>query len=401
MKKLLAYLLCLLLLTACGGIKKNNEATPTGFIKIYNESSYSNQYTPLDIEQTSDGGYLILSSTAISTSAFPGIYIMKIDKDGKLISAKVLKSDYVSAVPNLLKNGTDYYIVCMNSLNLGTYILKMNEAGDVSENAYMSNVRYPLSVEFEQASSYIILQHYDKDNLQTNVSKISVTGTIAAKRYFSIGTGGFDVQQPIIDHLTGKGQKYPFLSGQLSGNTYYFNGFYNYTLSLCMFDFSWPAENDPAAAQGYHDERCISSLSPLGGNKVAASRYAYGNNYIIPSATVPTTSGTFTDNTDMGGFLIPELIGDAPFCLKEIEKDGRNILLYASTTKSSQVALYAYDAAGGQLLGSQYLGATNPYAMANVIQTSDGGIAVLATTQVAGRFARIAVFKLGKEELEW
>ena len=400
MRKSLVYLLLFLLVNACG-IKKNNEASPSGFLKIYNESSYSNQYTPLDIEQTSDGGFLILSSTVIATSAFPGIYIMKIDKDGKLLSTKLLSGNYVAAVPNLIKNGTDFYIVCMSSLNLGTYILKLNEAGDLSENAYISNMKYPLSAEFDLATSHIILQHYNKDDLQTNVSKISVTGTVAETRYFSIGTGGFDVQQPIIDHLTGKGKKYPFLSGHLSGNTFYFNGFYNYTLSLCMFDFSWPVEDDPAAVQGYRDERCINSVLPLGGNEIATSRYAYGNNYIIPSATVPTTSAKFTDNTGMGGFLIPELTGDAGMCLKEIRKDGQKILLYASTTKSGQVALYAYDAAGGQLLGSQNLGTTNPYTMANIIQTSDGGIAVLATTQVAGRFSRIAVFKMGKEELKW
>jgi len=400
MRKPLVFLLCFILISACG-IKKNNEASATGFLKIYNESSYSNQYTPLDIEQTSDEGFLILSSTVIATSAFPGIYIMKIDKDGQLISTKLLSGIYVGAVPNLLKNGTEFYIVCMNSQNLGTYILKLNEAGDVSENAYMSSMQYPLSAEFDLTTSNIILQHYNKNDLQTNVSKISVTGIVSATRYFSIGTGGFDVQQPIINYLTGKGKKYPFLSGHLSGNTYYFNGFYNYTLSLCMFDFSWPVENDPGVAQGYRDERCISSVLSLGGNKTAVSRYAYGNNFIIPSATVPTTTATFTDNTSMGGFLIPELTADADMCLKEIQKDGQNILLYASTTKSGQVALYAYDAAGGQLLGSQNLGLTNPYTMANVIQTSDDGIAVLATTQVAGRFSRIAVFKLAKSELSW
>lgn len=400
MRKILLYLPLIILVCACD-IKKNKEAVPTGFLKIYNEASYSNQYTPLDIEQTSDGGFLILSSTKIESSSFPGIYVMRIDKDGLLLSAKALSEEYVSAVPNLLKNGKDFYIICLGQQNLSTYLLHVNEAAEISQAGLMSNVHYPLSAEFDLASSQIILQHYNKYDLQTNVSKISTTGKVTATRYFSIGTGGFDVEQPIIDHLTGKGKKYPFLSGQLSDNTYYFNGFYNYTLSLCMFDFGWDVDKDPATAQGYHDERCISSAFPLSATKIATSRYAYGSNYIIPSVTVPTTSGKFIANSDMGGFLIPELTGDAPVCLKEIQKNGQKILLYASTTKSSQVALYAYDALSGKLLGSQYLGTTNPYSMANVIQTFDGGIAVLATTQVAGRFPRIAVFKLGQEELNF
>lgn len=388
------------LICACD-IKKNKEATPTGFLKIYNEESYSNQYTPVDIEETSDGGFLILSSTVITTSSFPGIYLMKIDKDGKLISAKPLSEQYVSAVPNLLKRGKDYYIICLGAQNLSTYILHVDEAAQVSQTGLMNNVRYPLSAEFDASSSLIILQHYNKYDLQTNVSKVSVDGKVSGTKYFSIGSGGFDVEQPIIDHLTGKGKKYPFLCGQLSDNTYYFNGFYNYTLSLCMFDFSWTNDKDPAAAQGYRDERCISSVWPLGASKIATSRYAYGSNFIIPSITVPTTSGSFIANSDMEGYLIPELVYDAAIYLKEIQKDGKKILLYASTTKNSQIGLYAYDAISGTLLGSKYIGSSNPYSMANVIQTSDGGLAVLATTQVAGRFPRIAVFKLAKEELSW
>jgi len=400
MRYLILYFQLIIMCVSCD-IKKNKEATPTGFLKIYNETSYSNQYNPLDIEQTSDGGFLILSSTKIATSSFPGIYLMKLDKNGFILSAKLLSDEFVSAVPNLLKNGEDYYIICLGQQNLSTYILHVSESAEVTQSGLLNNVHYPLSAEFDLSSSQIILQHYNKYDMQTNVSKVSVTGQLSETKYFNIGSGSFDVEQPIIDHLTGKGKKYPFLSGQLGGNAYYFNGFYNYTLSLCIFEYSWTNDQEPASVQGYRDERCISSIFSLAGNKIATSRYAYGNNYIIPSTTVPTTSGSFIANSDINGFLIPELIGDAAICLKEIQKNGQPILLYASTTKGGQVALYAYDAASGNLLNSQYLGSTNPYTMASVIQTFDGGIAVLATTQVAGRFPRIAVFKLGKEELNW
>jgi hypothetical protein len=401
MKKFIPYILLLLTILYSCDIKKNKDAEPAGFLKIYNENTYSNQFTPLDIEQTSDEGFLILSAAKISISAFPGIYIMKVDKNGDVQSTKLLSDTYVSAVPNLIRDGNQYSFVCMDRQSLGTYIMQVSESGTTTETGFIDVMQYPLSVELDETSGKLIVQHYNKDDLLTLVTLVSKTGVVSASRAFTIGSGGFDVEQPIIDHLTGNGKRYPFLTGKLSGNTYFFNGFYNYTLSLCMFDFSWNDTDDPAAAQGYRDERCISSVAPIGGNKIATSRYAYGDNFIIPSTTVPTASGNFSANSDMNGYLIPEFIRDAPMCLKAMTLNGKNVLVYASTTKSSQVALFAYDAISGQLLGTKYLGATNPYAMANVIQTSNGGIAVLATTQVAGRFSRIAVFKLSSGELGW
>lgn len=400
MKNLILYILLVGCAFSCD-IKKNNDAQPSGFLKIYNENTYSNQYTPLDIEQTADEGFLILSAEKITTSAFPGIYIMKIDKNGSVQSAKSLSDTYVSAAPNLIRNGNEYYVVCMDRQNLGTYIMQVSESGEATQQAFIDVMQYPLSAELDETNGQILIQHYNKDDLQTLVTRVSKTGVVSASRTFGIGSGDFDVEQPIIDHLTGNGKKYPFLNGKLSGNTYYFNGFYNYTLSLCMFDFNWAPEDEPAAAQGYRDERCISSVLPMGTNEIATSRYAYGDNFIIPSATVPVNSGDFSANTDMNGFLIPEFIRDAPISLKAMTLNGKNVIVYASTTKSSQVALFAYDANSKQLLGTKYLGATNPYAMANITQTSDGGIAVLATTQVAGRFSRIAVFKVANSELGW
>lgn len=400
MKQAITCILLLVLIVSCD-MKKNKDAVPSGFLKIYNEGSYSNQYTPLDMEQTTDDGYLILSAAKIETSAFPGIYIMKIDKDGNALHTQLLSDTYVSATPNLIRNGSEYYFVCMDRQNLGTYIMSVSETGEATESAFMNEIQYPLSTELNESNAQLLIQHYNKDDLKTIVSSVTKTGTISASRSFSIGTGEFNVEQPIIDHLTGNGKTYPFLTGKLSSNRFYFNGFYNYTLSLCVFAFNWDKDDKPAAVQGYRDERCISSVIPIGPNQIATSRYAYGNNFILPSATIPINSNTFSANSDLEGFLIPELVYNAPMALKAMTINGRAMHVYACTTKSSKVLLMAYDASTHQLIGTKNVGATNPFEMANIIQTSDGGIAVLATTQIAGRFSRIAVFKIGKDELGW
>ena len=55
--------------------------------------------------------------------------------------------------------------------------------------------------------------------------------------------------------------------------------------------------------------------------------------------------------------------------------------------------------ATGTFISSRYLGFSNPYEIASLVQTSDEGLAVCGTTYLAGRFPRICIFKLSKEEL--
>ena len=77
----------------------------------------------------------------------------------------------------------------------------------------------------------------------------------------------------------------------------------------------------------------------------------------------------------------------------------KNALIYASTTLSKQIGLFFYDELTGKFMSSRYLGYSNPFEASDLIQTSDGGLAVCGTTYLAGRFPRICIFKLSKEEL--
>jgi len=73
--------------------------------------------------------------------------------------------------------------------------------------------------------------------------------------------------------------------------------------------------------------------------------------------------------------------------------------LYGSNTRSNQISLYGYDESTGEFLGSRYLGFSNPFEIAAITPTSDGGLAICGTTYVAGRFPRICLFKLANEEV--
>jgi hypothetical protein len=68
-------------------------------------------------------------------------------------------------------------------------------------------------------------------------------------------------------------------------------------------------------------------------------------------------------------------------------------IAFTTTTKTGQLVVNQFDNAG-KWVSSKYLGQSNPVEVASTINTSDGGMLVLARMTVAGRFERIALFKL-------
>ncbi|MDF2454592.1 MAG: hypothetical protein K0R51_585 [Cytophagaceae bacterium] len=386
------------LLTGCKEIKENNKNTDpkANFLTIYENNDFSKSFIPIDVQQTADGGYLVLAKRRITESSFYGIYLMKADNTGKFVSGEEVSTDIVNPIYNLMKVGNAFYFFAMDRLSLETKLMSASEDGTATEISTIAGVIYPLYASLDEGTGQFILQHYNRDELKTAVSRISVAGVVTAQREFNIGFGDFDVEEPIIDHLTGNGKKLPFLTGSAGGSTYYFNGFYNYTLSTVFFSFN---TSTPSVLQGYKDEKCISSMVNLGTNTFSTSKYAYGTNTFSPRVTINTASGSIASNSDLLGKTILELKPDAQVFLKRITGQGSPVLAYNSDTKNAQIAIYFYDPASGNFRGSKHFGYSNPYEVGNFIQTSDGGLAVVGTTYVAGRFPRIVLIKISKEEM--
>lgn len=385
------------LLTGCKEIKENSKNTDpkANFLVIYENNDFSKSYIPIDIQQTSDGGYLILAKRRITESSFYGIYLMKADNTGQFISGEEVITDIVNPVNNFIKVGNTFYFFAMDRLSLETKLMSANEDGTATEVSTIAGVIYPLYAALDESTGQFLLQHYNRDDLKTVVSRISTAGVVTAQRAFNIGFGDFDVEEPIIDHLTGNGKKLPFLVGS-AGGTCYFNGFYNYTLSAVFFSFNTAT---PGLLQGYKDEKCISAMVNLGSNTFATAKYAYGTNTFSPRATINTASGSIASNSDLTGNVILELKTDAQVVLKQIIGQGTPVMAYNSDTKNAQITLYFYDPTSGNFRGSKHFGYSNPYEAGNFIQTADGGLALVGTTYVAGRFPRIVLIKMSQEEL--
>ncbi len=373
----------------------SNESDPisdkSNFTRIFDNDKFNASFYPLDMKQTADGGYLILGGRRIQESNFLGIYIMKVNEFGDFISEQEVDEEFVNPIGPLLENDGNYYFFCMTSVGLQTQLLKLDSEGTLSEPIAIAG-SYPAAAAVD-GNNFLLLS-YDNFSKQSVVSVITPSGSIIQSKGFGIGAGDA-VEEPIINHFLRTGNQFPFLVGKSKSGQYYFNGFYNYTLSMVFTNL---IDDDPQGiVQGQQDDGGISQALSLDGGKFALARFNFGDNYYLPNSSL-NTSG-ISSSIDLGGNPLPELTSNAPVRIVNITVGTKKILLYGSNTKSTQIVLYGYDESNGEFIGSRYLGFSNPFEIASIVPTSDGGLSVAGTTYVAGRFPRICLFKLSNEEV--
>jgi hypothetical protein len=158
------------------------------------------------------------------------------------------------------------------------------------------------------------------------------------------------------------------------------------------------SNDDPlGVVQGQQDDGGFSAVKPIASTKFAAARFNFGDNYLLPNVNL--SSNSITSSVDYVGNTLPELIPNANVRIIRSVINTTNTLIYGSDTKAKQIALLFYDEATGALTGSHYLGFSNPFEIAGLVQTADEGLAVCGTTYLAGRFPRICLFKISKNDL--
>jgi hypothetical protein len=380
----------LLIIAGC-----SNESDPlsdkSNFTRIYDNNKFNASFYPLDVKQTADGGYLILGGRRIQESNFSGVYIMKVNEFGEFISELEVNEQFVNPIGPLMENNGNYYFFCMTSVGLQTQLMKLDLEGALSDPIAVAG-SYPAAAA-SNGNNFLLLS-YDNFNKQSVLSVVNSSGSIIQSKGFDIGAGDA-VEEPIINHFLRTGEQFPFQVGKSKSGPYYFNGFYNYTFSMVFTNL---IDDDPqGVVQGQQDDGGISQAVSLDGGTFALARFNFGDNYYIPNSTLNLTG--ISSSIDLGGNSLPELIANAPVRILNLTVGTNKVLLYGSTSKSTQIALHGYDESNGEFIGSRYLGFSNPFEIASMIPTNDGGLAVTGTTYVAGRFPRICLFKLSNEEV--
>jgi len=380
----------------------NPQFEADNFIRVYDNNQFNMRYSPLDVEQTADGGYLILASMRTDTSgaSFPGVYLLKTDKYGKFLKELEVDpafTDFVSAAPELMLIGEQYYFVCMN-ITTQAKLVAVSPDGDITGTTDLG-LTYPMAAALD--GSNIVLLSYDHANKKTVISSVAASGEVSRSAQYDLGAGGEDIVDAyIIESFLVDGRKFPYFVGRIPGSSYFFNGFTNYTLSLI---FTSGGNGDDGSGNitgsilGQQDDGGMSALVPLGGGKFASARFMFKENYLLPNLSTETVANV--QATDLGGLSFPEMVSNSAVKILRATVNDKPVLIYGVNTKSGQIGLLFYDEATGKLLGSHYLGFSNPYEIGSMLQTEDGGIAVSGTTYVAGRFARVCLFKFSKDEL--
>lgn len=365
-------------------ISHNNVEPTTTFTKIYDDSRFEHEYYPLDIVQTSDEGFLILSEKKTDQSLFTSVFVLKTDAMGNVVSSTEMDASYVHPINGWQFIGGSYYFICMDANTLTGLLVPVDEAGTLSDPVPLG-VTYPLVA--SQDNDNIVLLSFDNANNQTVISLANVSGQISQQASYTIGAG-VDVEKPIIDHLTRNGDELPFAVGKTSSGTYFFNGLYNYTFSLVFTNFG---DSPTGVCQGQLSEGGISAVAAVSNGIFNVARFNFGANYLTPMAGISTSSTT--SSIDLEGNIFPEIESGARV---KIEQTETGEWLYATNTQSKQLVLFSFDETG-TISGTDYIGSGNPYSFASFCLTSDGGVAILAKTALEGRFPRIALFKRDKE----
>jgi hypothetical protein len=387
---------------ACSCAKDSDVATDkANFTRIYDVNKFDASYYPIDIKQTPDGGFLILGGRRLADSNFGGAYLMKADQLGGFVSDLEVPSDKIAPIGPLLEGSGKYYFFSMAPVGFQTQLNEVDADGALTKTTPVAGgSSYPSASSKDGDNSFLLLG-YDSDSKETTISSVNLSGTASKTKKFSIGEGK-GVEVPIIEHFLRTGKQFPFQVGKTTSGQY-FNGFYNYTFSLVFTNIDLdPTKSEGKAlgvVQGQQDDGGFSYVMPLDGSKYAAARFNFGDNYLLPNATLSSSGISSSLDLSLTGYTLPELSSNVTIKIISAKVDNNDIILYGSTTRSKQIVLLGYEKATGKFLGSRYLGFSNPFEMAAMTTTADGGLAVCGTTYVAGRFPRICLFKISKDEL--
>ena len=367
----------------------DNEIEPgISFTKIYDDQSYQAEYDPLSVVPTEDGGYLSLAAT----NAW-NVYVFKTDTDGQFQWEINVDEAYVNPLAELIQVDDQYYLFCMNEVTLATSVMQINLVDrTIALVTELDEVQYPLAVTQTDDQSFLVLG-YDRKSRSSTLHALNADFSVAWSNQYAVEE---DVEERIIRHLSRTGQRLPFLVGTTSnGQSYYFNGFANYTLGL---NFVNPQSGElTGTMNGFRDEGFISAAYHLQKDQYALARSSFGVSSLLPYVAVD--SKAIAASSELAANDFPEIDTDARIVVHEIAQPGRAIVLFGTHTKKRQLVLYAYDKMSGELLGTQYVGQSSPFQMGDFASTEDGGLVILAETFLAGRFSRPCLFKLSSAEV--
>jgi len=393
-KTAVQILLLMLLINACSS-EEVEEVTPENrFIKVYNHPDFTATFYALDLKQTSDNGFIILGHNRALESDLGNVYLIKTDAQGEVLWEYEADVTVVSPAPALMDINGGFYFICRDNTGLGTVLMQVNEAGATADVVRVyPDITFPLYASATPDGGILALS-YNAERTSTTLSKLNASFGVSWQENYNIEDDF--ARERINRHFIRDNERLPFFTGVMENGGYFFNGLSNFTLSLSFVDPSNGSQR--GIMNGFRLDGAVSAMQHITGNMFAVSRYTFGTNYILPGVEIATDA--VSNSEDLEGNISAELTPNADVRIIQTALDTTNLLVYAANAKSNQVVLYGYNESTGELLGSKYLGFSEGFEVAGIVETQDKGMAVLCTTNLAGRFRRLALFKISEGDVK-
>ncbi len=406
MLKRITLFIPVILLSAC--LEESSEKIDKkAFTRIYDNSEFYSSFYAIDMKQTADGGYLILGGKT-KVIKEPGespnvntpmsVYLLKTDEFGNMVTELELEETYAYPIGTLNLIGDSFYFFCTDAAT-DAFLVNVDELATFSNVIPLSTtLTLPLASSVIDNSEALLLLSYDNSRQESVVTKVSTTGTVSNESRFYTGAES-PIDDLVLKHVNREGTQFPFSVGQTSTGKYFFNGFINYTFSL-VFTGLGGNEDVDGIVYGQQENAGFSTVLPISGESFAISTYSFGYNFLKPNTTLSTGGTTSVTDIQATAYSFPELESNAHVNVIRGVLNDKKVIIFGSNTKSGQIGLYVYDEVTGEFLSSKYLGYSNPFEVAAIVQTPQGDLVVSGTTYIAGRLPRLCLIKVPKEEIK-
>jgi hypothetical protein len=390
---IIVHFILTLQLASCS---KDTKMSPDqSWIRVYDHSDPNKLFYSLDVRELTDNSFVILGSAKMDTTVWPTPYVLYTSKEG-IMTRSVQTEEFISPVPDLITVNGENYFFCMDNA-LGTHVLKINSDGSAPTPVEsFPDLTYPLSASLV-AGNKILLTSYNRINKSTVLTCFDSNFSIIWSNEYSAIE---NYEEKVRLHLSRQGQFFPFFTGEVkqdNTNFYFVNGFYNFVFSLLFINTADGSMT--GVVNGIPYSAAASSIIQRNDSNYVITRYNEDQNYINSR---PEISFTAVSNiTAIGGTSWPEIEKYAFIKPIKATLNKKEIIILGTKTRSNQVLLLFFSAETGSLVTSRYFGSSYPVNLASVIPTSEGGLAILTQTFVAGRFPRIQLYKIPPEKLEF
>ncbi|MDW3193312.1 MAG: hypothetical protein R8G66_13150 [Cytophagales bacterium] len=374
------------LLTSCS---EDIDLTSSSLLRIYDHSDGELGFHPIDIGETADG-YIILTGRPLDQVNFEGVQLITTDLSGNFRTTENLPDNLVVPTGDLLLSDSVFRFFAMDRTTLRVEMVSIQTNLGNLQTTRLNNLFYPLSASVNSSGNFLLVS-YDPIDLLTVLSEISPDGTILNSVGYTIGVGE-DVEQRINEHFLERQSRLPFFCGEAAPGQYFFNGFYNFSLSTVFTDFG----NTPTGViQGQSDNGGLKAIDWISGNLFSVIRYQFNETYLLPVTQL--LAGSTSSSVELLASRQAELRDQTP---ATITPYGDQHVILAAETESREVVLYFYNLNSEELTGTEIIGFANPFTLSQVRVDTDNNLLILGTTYVSGRFERIYLQKIMAKDLQ-